>query len=793
VRVIHLGNSDNAAQIGGHAYSPQGGGNLWHGGAMLSWGRKPGSSDWHEGGPNAADVVPWSLHEFWGHGFAGFADEYTGAFPSNTSSNPPNIFYSEANPADTAVPWRNFIGFVDNPVATGATVAQADRTHRVYRHPGTNWHRATSANFMENHHTRYVPMFHKWLIYERTMTFSNLYRTLHDFQTQMGIPLPVAPPALTAEDHLRKAAMEGGTTYTMAGNITLTSQLNVSGDFTLDLNGRTLTINIPEGGGVQSGINISRGRTLTVNATGGGTLDITRNVNSKQEGNGAGINTSGATLIINGGTVNARGGAWSAGIGGAHEQGRDNGTVIIESGTVLATGQNHGAGIGGGAEGSGGIVEIRGGTVTATGGGSAIADIGPGTGGSHGNNIRIGGDTTGTVTASRVVPPFLTEDHAPVISTQPSNRTVAVGGNAVFTITARAWPLPTYQWQASTDDGTTWTDIGGATGTTLTIANVTLDLDGNKYRCTVTNTEGTVTSNAAALTVTEAPAPPEPPESPDPSKGIDYSAPDITINGSGAAGVTINLTQETINLGDFTVAAFSTNGGGKWQAVRSDTFGDARFSRMFNKDMELWLSDTAIDRSTKQPGEGAAIVKFAKINKRPKMEKFAVNYLIGTDRTGATSGSWVLTEKNDTSSIKAGIEIALANGRVPDENGYGRFIGVNGSTNGIAVMPISGTKPVRTTYFIRQGAGQSGSEFTAASKARRINVLGEQRPPKYSVNAKSGILKFRAGTYIAINGGSARIESEKGDLNLSSQTGTIELWLAATPRKPASAKQAINR
>jgi hypothetical protein len=774
VRVIHLGNSDLAGQIGGHAYL-----NL---GAMLSWGRNPNSSTgaWWEGTADPKDVVPWALHEFWGHGFAGFGDEYAYVQAGfGTSDSYPNTIRSTTQPADNAVPWSNFIGFTEPAPMTGNIPGQ-NMTHGVFQNTGIPWWQPTEDSFMKNHHTRYVPMFHKWLIYQRTMTFSSLYRTLHDFQTQMGITLPVPPPALTAEDGLRKAAMEGGT-YTMTGDIELTSQLNVSGDLILDLNGHTLTINIPQGGAVQSGINISRDRTLTINDTpGGGALTINRT-----GGDGAGINTSGATLVINGGTITANGGGWSAGIGGAHRQGRDNGTVRINGGTVLATGQNHGAGIGGGAEGSGGIVEINGGTITATGGSSSIADIGPGTAGGYGQNIRIGG--FGDVTASRVVPAFITESYAPIIDVQPSDRTVAVGGNAVFTITARAWPLPTYQWQVSTNDGGTWMNVSGATGTTLTIANVTLDFDGNRYRCAVTNSEGTVNSNAATLTVTEVQGPPNP------SDGIDYTAPDITITGSGAAGVTINLTQETINLGDFTVAAFSTDGGGRWQAVRSDTFSATRFPRMFNRDMELWLSDTAIDRSTKQPGEGAAIVKFAKINKRPRMERVVINYLIGADTTGITSGAWVLSERNGTSSIKAGIEIALANGRVPDVNGYGRFIGANGSTNGIAVMPISGIKPVRTTYFIRQGAGQSGSEFTAASRARRINVLGEQRPPRYSVNAKSGILKFRAGTYIAINSGSARIESEKGDLNLSAQTGMIELWLAATSRRPASAKQVINR
>ena len=60
----------------------------------------------------------------------------------------------------------------------------------------------------------------------------------------------------------------------------------------------------------------------------------------------------------------------------------------------------------------------------------------------------------------------------------------------------------TWQWQISRDDGTTWVDIDGATGSSYMIQAVTMDMDGNQYRCTVEGADGnSVTSNAATLTV----------------------------------------------------------------------------------------------------------------------------------------------------------------------------------------------------------------------------------------------------------------------------------------------------
>ena len=60
----------------------------------------------------------------------------------------------------------------------------------------------------------------------------------------------------------------------------------------------------------------------------------------------------------------------------------------------------------------------------------------------------------------------------------------------------------TWQWQISRDDGTTWVDIDGATGSSYMIQAVTMDMDGNQYRCTMKGADGnSVTSNAATLTV----------------------------------------------------------------------------------------------------------------------------------------------------------------------------------------------------------------------------------------------------------------------------------------------------
>ena len=61
-------------------------------------------------------------------------------------------------------------------------------------------------------------------------------------------------------------------------------------------------------------------------------------------------------------------------------------------------------------------------------------------------------------------------------------------------------PAPTVQWQVSTDGGTTFTNIAGATSTTYSFTPTTAE-NGYEYQAVFTNMAGTVTSNPATLTV----------------------------------------------------------------------------------------------------------------------------------------------------------------------------------------------------------------------------------------------------------------------------------------------------
>lgn len=103
---------------------------------------------------------------------------------------------------------------------------------------------------------------------------------------------------------------------------------------------------------------------------------------------------------------------------------------------------------------------------------------------------------------------ILTMDaNAPLFTTQPANVAVNLGTSATFTVAASGTPAPAYQWQLSTDGGTTFNDVPaaapytGVTSATLTIAAAPIGLSNNRYRAIATNTLGSATSSAAVLTV----------------------------------------------------------------------------------------------------------------------------------------------------------------------------------------------------------------------------------------------------------------------------------------------------
>src|SRR5437773_2123290 len=107
-------------------------------------------------------------------------------------------------------------------------------------------------------------------------------------------------------------------------------------------------------------------------------------------------------------------------------------------------------------------------------------------------------NSAGSVTSHAVTLIINAAAAAPSITTQPVNQTVTVGQTATFTVVATGTAPLSYQWQKN------GTAISGATSASYTTAATTSSDNSAQFVVVVSNTAGSVTSNAATLTVNSA-------------------------------------------------------------------------------------------------------------------------------------------------------------------------------------------------------------------------------------------------------------------------------------------------
>lgn len=156
----------------------------------------------------------------------------------------------------------------------------------------------------------------------------------------------------------------------------------------------------------------------------------------------------------------------------------------------------------------------------------------------NGTIVNTGGTLTGEPGGTGKI------ETTPTIDTQPTNQSVTVGQTASFTVEANGDSL-SYQWQQSADNGTNWNKISGATSNSYTTDAATLEMNNYQYQCVVSNSAGSVTSNAATLTVTALPEPePEPEPTPPP-----YIPPTYAVTTPETPGGTVTVSPSRASSG----------------------------------------------------------------------------------------------------------------------------------------------------------------------------------------------------------------------------------------------------
>ena len=106
-------------------------------------------------------------------------------------------------------------------------------------------------------------------------------------------------------------------------------------------------------------------------------------------------------------------------------------------------------------------------------------------------------NSVGSANSSEATLTVQAESSPPTIGTQPADQSVTAPNSATFSVTATGSPAPTYQWRR---DGV---NIGGATSASYTLNPTAVSDSGAEFDVVVSNSQGSVTSNPATLSVFE--------------------------------------------------------------------------------------------------------------------------------------------------------------------------------------------------------------------------------------------------------------------------------------------------
>lgn len=93
------------------------------------------------------------------------------------------------------------------------------------------------------------------------------------------------------------------------------------------------------------------------------------------------------------------------------------------------------------------------------------------------------------------------------IATAPQSQSMPAGMSATFSVLASGSPAPSYQWQRQSAGNPAWLNLsndaiyGGATTAVLTVNKLATTMNGDRFRCLVSNSGGSDTSVVAVLHV----------------------------------------------------------------------------------------------------------------------------------------------------------------------------------------------------------------------------------------------------------------------------------------------------
>ena len=281
----------------------------------------------------------------------------------------------------------------------------------------------------------------------------------------------------------------------------------------------------------------------------------------------------------------------------------------------------------------------------------------------------------------------------PNITEQPTGQTVTAGETAEFSVTASADNGElTYQWQQSTDSGSSWANIESATSAKYTTEATTTSMSGYQYRCVVKSASGVgVISQAATLTV---------------NKGVSPTSYSISANvapaGAGTVKVNGSGTSTTVEANSNVTLTATANEGYRftgWTSSGDGTFGNA---------------SSAETTFTMPAGNVTVTAQFAKVVTGVKLDKEALGL-----RTGGSATLTATVQPSDATNQNVTWQSDNANVATV-QNGTVTAVGAGETTITVQTQDGNYTATCKVTVTQRS----SGSSNTPVEYNLRFDTNG---------------------------------------------------------------------
>lgn len=309
-----------------------------------------------------------------------------------------------------------------------------------------------------------------------------------------------------------------------------------------------------------------------------------------------------------------------------------------------------------------------------------------------------------TLTVARGAAPALI---APAVTLQPLSENVTAGAGVTFSAGASGSPAPTARWQLSSDGGTSWSDIPGATTTNYTVT-AQLGQSGYQYRAIFTNAAGSAATSPATLTVSAA-----------------TQAPAVTLqpqDQSAVAGTSVSFTAAAAGSPAPSVQwMVSANGGATWAPLAGATATTLTFTAQIGQNGNRY--EAVFTNSAGTVTTSAAILTVALTPQAPQI-------LTQPQSVTVTAGA------NATFSASA------AGPPQPSVQWW------RSTDNGFTWTQIAGA--TSTTYTVASTQGMNGYEFKAVF-SNGVPPDATTSPATLTVQTAPQITQQPAGTSVVAN------------------------------------------